>query len=106
MDGPLDSRSLLINCLCLVGSYIPDQVDDRLYLHLESTGVLTHADGLEDEREWFRCFLYADDELVLAAATAPDAGWEVLTSGRLCSSVGTTRLATSPGTTTATTSRP
>ena len=28
----------------------------HLNLHFESTGVLTHPDGSEDEREWFRCF--------------------------------------------------
>lgn len=80
----MDSRSLLINCLCLVGSYVPEQSDDHLNLHFESTGVLTHPGGSEDEREWFRCFLYADGELVLTAATAPETGRELVSSGRLC----------------------
>lgn len=48
--------------------------------------MLTHPDESEDEREWFRCFLYDDGELVLTAATAPDAGREALVSGCLCTS--------------------
>lgn len=46
--------------------------------------MLTHPDELEDEREWFHRFLHADGELVLMAAAEPEAGWEVLASGRLC----------------------
>lgn len=46
--------------------------------------MLTLPDGSEDEREWFRCFLYADGGLVLTAATEPEAGRELVSSGRLC----------------------
>ena len=46
--------------------------------------MLTHPDGSEDEREWFRCSLYADGELVLTAATEPETGRGLVSSGRLC----------------------
>ena len=85
--GSVESGTLMFSgCRRLVGErgYVPEQGDDHLNLHFESTGVLTHPDGSEDEREWFRCFLYADGELVLTAATAPEAGRELVSSGRLC----------------------
>jgi len=46
--------------------------------------LLTHPDGSEDEREWFRRSLYADGELVLTAATEPETGRGLVSSGRLC----------------------
>lgn len=85
--GSVESGTLMFSgCRRLVGErgYVPEQSDDHLNLHFESTGVLTHPDGSEDEREWFRCFLYADGELVLTAATAPETGRELVSSGRLC----------------------
>ena len=85
--GSVETGSLMFSgCGRLVGErgYVPEQMDDWRQLHFETDGVLTHPDPAEDEREWFRCFLYADGELVLTAATAPDAGREVLASGRLC----------------------
>lgn len=85
--GSVESGTLMFSgCRRLVGErgYVPEQSDDHLNLHFESTGVLTHPDGSEDEREWFRCFLYADGELVLTAGTAPEAGRELVSSGRLC----------------------
>lgn len=85
--GSVESGTLMFSgCRRLVGErgYVPEQGDDHLNLHFESTGVLTHPDGSEDEREWFRCFLYADGELVLTAATAPETGRELVSSGRLC----------------------
>ena len=42
------------------------------------------TDPADDRREWFRCFLYADGGLVLTAATEPEAGRELVSSGRLC----------------------
>lgn len=85
--GSVESGTLMFSgCRRLVGErgYVPEQGDDHLNLHFESTGVLTHPDGSEDEREWFRCFLYADGELVLTAAAEPEAGRELVSSGRLC----------------------
>ncbi len=85
--GSVESGTLMFSgCRRLVGErgYVPEQTDDHLNLHFESTGVLTHPDGSEDEREWFRCFLYADGELVLTAAPAPEAGRELVSSGHLC----------------------
>lgn len=85
--GSVESGTLMFSgCRRLVGErgYVPEQSDDHLNLHFESSGVLTHPDGSEDEREWFRCFLYADGELVLTAATAPETGRELVSSGRLC----------------------
>ncbi|WP_419049034.1 hypothetical protein [Enorma massiliensis] len=85
--GSVESGTLMFSgCRRLVGErgYVPEQGDDHLNLHFESTGVLTHPDGSEDEREWFRCFLYTDGELVLTAATAPETGRELVSSGRLC----------------------
>ena len=85
--GSVESGTLMFSgCRRLVGErgYVPEQTDDHLNLHFESSGVLTHPDESEDEREWFRCFLYADGELVLTAATAPETGRELVSSGRLC----------------------
>ena len=85
--GSVESGTLMFSgCRRLVGErgYVPEQTDDHLNLHFESTGVLTHPDGSEDEREWFHCFLYADGELVLTASTAPETGRELVSSGRLC----------------------
>lgn len=85
--GSVESGTLMFSgCRRLVGErgYVPEQTDDHLNLHFESTGVLTHPDGSEDEREWFRCFLYADGELVLTAAMEPEAGRGLVSSGRLC----------------------
>ena len=42
------------------------------------------TDPASDQREWFRCFLYADGGLVLTAAAEPEAGRELVSSGRLC----------------------
>lgn len=41
------------------------------------------ADPSADAREWFSCFLYADGELVLTAATEPEPGRELKSSGRM-----------------------
>ncbi|OUO31705.1 hypothetical protein [Olsenella sp. An293] len=85
--GSVESGTLMFSgCRRLVGErgYVPEQSDDHLNLHFESTGVLTHPDGSEDERAWFRCYLYGDGELVLTAATEPEAGRELVSSGRLC----------------------
>lgn len=85
--GSVTSGSMMFSgCRRLVGErgYVPEQMDDHLNLHFETTGVLTHTDGSEDERTWFRCFLYADGELVLTAATEPEAGRTLVSSGRLC----------------------
>lgn len=83
----VESGTLMFSgCRRLVGErgYVPEQTDDHLNLHFETTGVLTHTDGSEDEREWFRCFLYGDGELVLTAATEPEAGRGLVSSGHLC----------------------
>lgn len=83
--GSVTSSSLMFNgCSRLVGEkgYVPAQMDNQGELHFETNGVLTrHA---SDQREWFRCYLYADGGLVLTAAVAPEAGREVVASGRLC----------------------
>ena len=85
--GSVESGTLMFSgCRRLVGErgYVPEQSDDHLNLHFESSGVLTHPDESEDEREWFRCFLYADGGLVLTAAAEPETGRELVSSGRLC----------------------
>lgn len=71
-------------CSRLVGGqgYVPEQMDDHNELNYGMDGVLT--DPASDQREWFRCYLYADGGLVLTAATAPEAGRELVSSGRLC----------------------
>lgn len=79
------SGSLMFSgCGRLVGGqgYVPGQMDDHGALNYGEDGVLT--DPANDQREWFRCFLYADGELVLTAATEPEAGRELVSSGRLC----------------------
>ena len=79
------SGSLMFSgCSRLVGGqgYVPEQMDNHNELNYGVDGVLTDPAG--DQREWFRCFLYADGELVLTAATAPETGRELVSSGRLC----------------------
>ena len=79
------SGSLMFSgCSRLVGGrgYVPGQMDNHAELNYGEDGVLTDPD--DDRREWFRCFLYADGELVLTAATEPEAGRELVSSGRLC----------------------
>ena len=79
------SGSLMFSgCGRLVGGqgYVPGQMDDHGALSYGEDGVLT--DPANDQREWFRGFLYADGELVLTAATEPEAGRELVSSGRLC----------------------
>ena len=83
----VESGTLMFSgCQRLVGErgYVPEQTDDHLNLHFETTGVLTHTDGSEDERKWFRCFLYDDGELVLTSSTEPEAERELVSSGHLC----------------------
>lgn len=85
--GNVTSGSLMFSgCRRLVGGkgYVPEQMDDHDALNFGETGVLTYSDGSGDEREWFRCFLYDDGELVLTAATEPEAGRALVCSGRLC----------------------
>ena len=79
------SGSLMFSgCSRLVGGqgYVPEQMDNHNELNYGVDGVLT--DPASDQREWFRCFLYADGELVLTAAAEPEAGRELVSSGRLC----------------------
>ena len=79
------SGSLMFSgCSRLVGGqgYVPEQMDNHAELNYGSDGVLT--DPASDQREWFRCFLYADGGLVLTAAAEPEAGRELVSSGRLC----------------------
>lgn len=79
------SGSLMFSgCSRLVGGqgYVPEQMDNHNELNYGADGVLT--DPASDQREWFRCLLYADGELVLTAATEPEAGRELVSSGRLC----------------------
>ena len=79
------SGSLMFSgCSRLVGGqgYVPGQMDNHAELNYGVDGVLT--DPADDRREWFRCFLYADGGLVLTAATEPEAGRELVSSGRLC----------------------
>lgn len=85
--GNVASGSLMFNgCRRLVGGkgYVPEQTDDHDALNFGDSGVLTYSDGSGDEREWFRCFLYDDGELVLTSATEPEAGRALVSSGRLC----------------------
>ena len=85
--GYVTSGSLMFSgCRRLVGGkgYVPEQMDDHDALNFGEDGVLTYADASEDEREWFRCFLYDDGELVLTAATEPEAGRVLVSSGHLC----------------------
>ena len=79
------SGSLMFSgCGRLVGGqgYVPEQMDNHAELNYGEDGVLT--DPASDQREWFRCFLYADGGLVLTAAVEPEAGRELVSSGRLC----------------------
>ena len=79
------SGSLMFSgCSRLVGGqgYVPGQMDNHNELNYGVDGVLT--DPASDQREWFRCFLYADGGLVLTAAAEPEAGRELVLSGRLC----------------------
>lgn len=79
------SGSLMFSgCSRLVGGqgYVPEQMDNHNELNYGADGVLT--DPADDRREWFRCFLYADGGLVLTAAAEPEAGRELVSSGRLC----------------------
>ena len=79
------SGSLMFSgCSRLVGGrgYVPGQMDNHAELNYGEDGVLTDPD--DDRREWFRCFLYADGGLVLTAAAEPEAGRELVSSGRLC----------------------
>ena len=79
------SGSLMFSgCSRLVGGrgYVPGQMDHHAELNYGVDGVLT--DPADDRREWFRCFLYADGGLVLTAAAEPEAGRELVSSGRLC----------------------
>ena len=79
------SGSLMFSgCSRLVGGqgYVPEQMDNHAELNYGEDGVLT--DPASDQREWFRCFLYADGGLVLTAAVEPEAGRELVSSGRLC----------------------
>ena len=83
--GSVTSGSLMFSgCRRLVGGegYVPEQMDDHDELNFGESGVLT-APGY-DSREWFRCFLYDDGELVLTAATEPEAGRGLVSSGHLC----------------------
>lgn len=83
--GSVTSGSLMFSgCRRLVGGegYVPEQMDDHDELNFGESGVLT-APGY-DNREWFRCFLYDDGELVLTAATEPEAGRGLVSSGHLC----------------------
>lgn len=85
--GYVTSGSLMFSgCRRLVGGkgYVPEQMDDHDALNFGEDGVLTYSDGSGDEREWFRCFLYDDGELVLTAATEPEAGRALVSSGHLC----------------------
>lgn len=85
--GSVASGSLMFSgCRRLVGGkgYVPEQTDDHDALNFGESGVLTYSDGSGDEREWFRCFLYDDGELVLTSATEPEAGRALVCSGRLC----------------------
>lgn len=79
------SGSLMFSgCSRLVGGlgYVPGQMDNHAELNYGVDGLL--ADPADDRRKWFRRFLYADGELVLTAATEPEAGRELVSSGRLC----------------------
>lgn len=83
--GSVTSGSLMFSgCRRLVGGegYVPEQMDDHDELNFGESGVLT-APGY-DNREWFRCFLYDDGELALTAATEPEAGRGLVSSGHLC----------------------
>ena len=86
MGNVTSGSPMFSGCRRLVGGkgYVPGQMDDHDALNFGKDGVLTYSDGSGDEREWFRCFLYADGELVLTAATEPEAGRELLSSGHLC----------------------
>ena len=79
------SGSLMFSgCSRLVGGqgYVPEQMDNHNELNYGEDGVLT--DPASDQREWFRCFLYADGGLVLTATAEPEAGRDLVSSGRLC----------------------
>lgn len=83
--GYVTSGTLMFSgCRRLVGGegYVPEQMDDHDALNFGESGVLTYP--TDDQREWFRCFLYADGELVLTSATEPEAGRELVSSGHLC----------------------
>mgnify|MGYP005782999823 CR=1 FL=1 len=62
--------------------YVPAQTDGVAELNFGEEGVLT--DPGADTREWIRCYLYDDGELVFTAAASHDTGRGLLASGRLC----------------------
>ena len=79
------SGSLIFSgCSRLIGNqgYVPEQMDNHAELHYEGDDVLT--DPANEQREWFRCFLYDDGKLVLTAATESEAERKLVSSGRLC----------------------
>ena len=49
------------------------------------SGVLTDPD--DDQRQWFRAFLYDDGELVMTAAESPDPGRTLVARDEMCANV-------------------
>ncbi|OUO62047.1 hypothetical protein B5F74_02220 [Collinsella sp. An271] len=71
-------------CHRLVGGsgYVCGSFDDEGNLNTGEEGILTDPDA--DGRTWVYGHLYADGELVVTASSAPEAGRQLLASGRLC----------------------
>lgn len=79
--------SMFYGCSRLVGGadgFVPTSTSSASVCKLGAGGVLTDPDA--DSRTWFRAFYYADGEGVLTAATVPEAGRELVASGRICAS--------------------
>ncbi len=76
---------MFYGCSRLVGGadgFVPTSTSGAAVCKLGAGGVLTDPNA--DGRTWFRAFYYADGEGVLTAATAPEAGRELVASGRIC----------------------
>lgn len=77
--------NVLYGCNRLVGGtdgFVPTTTSGKTVLKVGIGGVLT--DPSNDNRTWFRAFYYADGEGVLTVATSPEAGRELVASGRIC----------------------
>lgn len=79
------STSCLYGCSRLVGGtdgYVPSATDSKASLKVGAHGVLT--DPTKDARAWLWAFLYADGEAVVQTSNSPEAGRDLLASGRVC----------------------
>ncbi len=88
--------SMFYGCPRLVGGdgTVPTSSSAAGACALGAGGVLT--DPADDGREWLRCLLYDDGELVITASGRPEAGRGVLSDGRLCATARYTAVGAVP----------